>query len=590
MEQKGEKRNRRPVLVISLALWVVCLFLMHGFLSDWGKAVVGRNTVQFENGLRYSYLSYIQKDATNENPGPAVVVFHGANDNAQGFSQWAVELVRRGYSVFIADLSKTGMSDSGFSSDDDIVLDFTNRIKQMPFIDESRVLSTGHSKGASYAYITSNLCELAGGIGVSGMRASRLVTEPYTGNLVTIIGTGDWMNPLTGLADNNLKFFSTVYGEEFGEGNLPEMGKEYGSLEDKTYRVFETFSGMFSQHAAARYNPSVIKRVCFYAEKMVPTGTKLGAESSVVVLYYLVSLISAMAFSAVIINLLLSLVQLPFFVPIKREIPAYMGRTGKRWVKSAILSIAPIVPLFIVLPYIAEKYMNASKATKLFPVGTTNRFLLYFLAVGILEICLFAFTFYRKEKVTMVQCGFAWEGDKKTNIINISKSALLAAIVAGIGLTALYLLENVFGISVTSWWMMMRAPSWSRVWKSLAYLPIFFVLFVGMQFGCNISRRLPSTDHSNKDMLRDIVINCLVATGIITIYFFINMWCNDHAIFWDVVDSVGHSYYMYNFMLIGNLVTAINTVLYRKTGTIWPGVWTCTILMGVLVPAGCPVI
>lgn len=586
-----EKQHRKyPYFTISLVLWLISLILVSGFLSGWGSAKVSRNTVQFENGLRYSYLSYVQKSATNENPGPAVVVFHGKNDNAQGFSQWAVELVRRGYSVFIADLGQTGMTDSGFSNDKDIAIDFVNRVKGLPFIDASRVVSTGHSKGGSYAYITANVCDLAGGIAVSGMRSDRSVSDPYTGNLVTLIGTGDWMNPLTGIEDRNIQYIQTVYGEEFGEGNLPVDGKEYGSLEDKTYRVFETFSGIFSQHAAARYNPNVIKRVCYYAEKMVPTGTSLSSDNSVVNLYFLTELLSAIAFTAVLISLLLHLASLPFFASVKREIPACIGRTGSKWAKSAALSIIPVVPLFILLPYISEKYLHASTASKLFPVGTTNRFLLYFLSIGILEICLFFFTYYRKEKVTPVQCGFVWGEKKRDNLINLGKSALLAAFVAGTGLTLLYILENVFGISMTSWWMMMRAPSWTRVWKSLAYLPIFFILFIGMQLGCNVSRRFDSTGHPIRDIARDVIVNCLIATGIITLYFFVNMWCNDHGIFWAVVDNVGHSYYMYNFMLIGNLVTTINTILYRKTGTIWPGVFTCTILIGTLVPAGCPII
>lgn len=298
-----------------------------------------------------------------------------------------------------------------------------------------------------------------------------------------------------------------------------------------------------------------------------------------------------LSLAAVMINLVLVLVKLPFFSSISRPLPEWHGRTGKRWALSAALSILPTVPLFIIIVYLAEQYLGISEATNFLPVGTTNRFILYFMTIGILELALFYFTFYKKEKLSLAECGLSWEhGSRGVNLINAGKSFLLAAIAVGSVLTFLFVMEVGFGMSFSAWFTLMRAVTLKRVLKSLIYLPIFFIPLLGMQFGSNISRRLKSTGRPTRDLVRDVLVNCLVSTGFLTLYFVFNMWCNDHNILWNVADDVGHTYYMYNYILLGNIASATTTVLYRKTGTVWPGVFTCTLLLGILLPGACPII
>ena len=579
-----------PALLIWVLLLALSLFIMGGFYNNWGNVTVRRNLMPSENGLQYSYLSFLQNDVSDDNPGPAVLIFHGNNDNAQSFSGWAVELIRRGYNVFILDVGDSGLSDSGFSDDNATVKEFTQFVQDLSFIDGTRVAVTGHSKGASYsAYLVDQL-DLAGGIGSAGMRAAKTWGDSFEGNMVTIIGHGDWMNRLDNMEKINMQFMEIMYGPEYTGGKYPESGSQFGSVEENNYRAFESFDGIFSQHAAARWNPWVVNRVCKYMEILVPTGTALAPEDQIMIPFFLISLLGMISFVGVLVCLALELSKLPALSSVNRNIPAWRGRTGKRWAYSALLSLVPILPFFIGISYFSEQYLHMSKTSALLPVSTTNRFILYFIAIGIYECLLFFFTFYRKENASFAELGLAWEESGKDNLRNLGKSLALAALAAAIGLTFLYVLEVAFGMSFTCFYLNIRAVTWTRVFKSLAYIPIFLILFIGMQFGSNISRRLKPTGHEMKDMVRDIVVNCLVGTGLLTLYFFINMWCNDHNIIWAVVDDIGHSYYMYNFIFIGNAVTATNTVLYRKTGTIWPGAFFCAILFGILIPGGSPIV
>ena len=283
MNKTGIHSKKFPALLIWVLLLALSLFIMGGFYNNWGNVTVRRNLMPSENGLQYSYLSFQQNDVSDDNPGPAVLIFHGNNDNAQSFSGWAVELIRRGYNVFILDVGDSGLSDSGFSDDNATVREFTQFVQDLSFIDGTRVAVTGHSKGASYsAYLVDQL-DLAGGIGSAGMRAAKTWGDSFEGNMVTIIGRGDWMNRLDNMEKINMQFMEIMYGPEYTEGKYPESGAQFGSVEENNYRAFESFDGIFSQHAAARWNPWVVNRVCKYMEILVPTGTALAPDRKSVV-------------------------------------------------------------------------------------------------------------------------------------------------------------------------------------------------------------------------------------------------------------------------------------------------------------------
>ena len=586
MNQK--ERKPKSVLLISLIVFLVSVLIMQGFYTGWGMAKVRREYILSENGLQYSYVSFVQKTSTDENPGPAVVMFHGNNESAQAFSSWAVELVRRGYNVFMLDVGGSGMSEDGFSDPTKTVLEFVDHIKTLPFIDPTKILATGHSRGGSWTGVVVDQCDIAGGVAVAAMRDQKQFGDTFTGNLVTIIGEGDWMNRMYEPEEINKKFFQKVYGTD---GSLPEFEKEYGSVEENNYRVFVPYSGLGAQHCAGRWNPKVIGMVCDYLERIVPTDTTIAPRDTLAVsTQYVVSLVAMISLASLMISLVLFVCKHPFFQAATQPLTPCIGRTGKRWIRSALLSMLPVVPWFIFINWLSAGPLGMTEPTTLFPVSTTNRFVLFYLGLGLYEICLFYFTFFRREKLKMSDCGLLFKDRTAAGQwIGIGKAALAAAIGAGVGLTILYVLDADFGLSFQAWFMQMRGVSWDRVSRSLLYLPIFFVLFAGMSLGGNITRRLPSTGHPTKDMARDIVINCLVGQLLLMLYFFVNMRLNDMSIFWDAVDSVGHTYYMYNYMLLGNVAATANTVLYRKTGTVWVGIFFCVFFLGIAIPGANPI-
>ena len=575
-----------PALVVSALILFICLFFMWGFSSDWGNVEVERNTGLYLNGERYAYVSYVQKDASIENQMPAAVILHGNNDNAQGFSGWAIELARRGYNVFVPDQDGVGLSDWGWEDNTAFSIYFTKMVMDLPFV--SDVVVCGHSLGGNYSTVITQQLDVAGCVSVSAIIPPVEDGGSAVGNMAFIIGKGDEKNQFDPPSRFVEQSFSTFAEEMFGTEWLPELDTIYGSVKDSNYRMFSIYDGFLSNHSAARYSSDVIEYLCHHAELFAPTDTSLSDSAQVYQWYSLFSFIGMLAFAVVSVCLFIFLMNHPFFISIKMDMPANIANKGKKWVISAAIGMVAIIPLFLAGCWLVIKCTDLKDGNIFLPVGNMNRYIVFLFLLGAFEIAVFYFLFFRPRKLKLSDCGLAWIGNKWMNVENIGKTILLGAIVSGFMLTLLYLLDTIFGIAFTCGWMVLRVPSLIRVMKSIAYIPIFLVLFIGVNLGGNITRRLePIASHPSLTILRDVVVNSLVSALVITLMFFWNMWCNSHQIFIGLFEGI-NTYYLYNFMMIAVLAQIINTVLYRRSGTIWPGVFLCTILFGVMLPAGFP--
>lgn len=582
MEQQGNKKKVSGLLVSGTILFI-CLVLMWGMISNWGSVRITRNSGMTSNGKQYSYLSYIPKSASDENQFPCVIVFHGGSDNAQKFDGWQMELVRRGYAVFSLDENGTAYSDTGIVNDD-LVVEFTNMVQSLPFIDPERIVTTGHSMGGQYTVITNKECDIAGGIVAHAIKDS----FTYDGNLAFVFGDADIFNRWS--EEKAALFYSTAFGTD---GSAPEPDTPYGSLENKDFKIIHWQAGNGS-HPSARWNSDVIAFVCEYAEFFAPSGTTLAPTNQLYQLMFFVSLIGIVAFFSLTVCVMLELLKLPFFAPIKRPLPACIGETGKKWAFSAALTMIPTIPFYLICGYLTTIFGNkgllpGGTGTALFPVGTLNKFLLFIVVQGVWDTITFFALFHRKKKCALSEYGLCWEGSRKDNLLNIGKSILLACITAAFALTFLDILDSKFGLSFTCWWAGIHAVNFDRVAHASGYLIPFFFVFLGAQFGSNIVRRLKPSGNETRDMIRDIIINCLIGGAMICLLFLFQVVTQNQQIYIKLINNTITTHQFYGYSLTVMCSQAINTVVYRKTGSIWPGLILLTILFGYIIPGGFPI-
>lgn len=88
------------MLLLSLVNW--------GLVTGWGNTRVTRLTLVGDNGMQYSALIYVPKNATNETPAPGIMMYHGNSGNARNHESWALEFARRGFVCLSVDNNGAG--------------------------------------------------------------------------------------------------------------------------------------------------------------------------------------------------------------------------------------------------------------------------------------------------------------------------------------------------------------------------------------------------------------------------------------------------------------------------------------------------
>ena len=572
-----KKKIHISALLLSALATLLCLILIWGMLSRWGSVRIRREFALTADGRQYSYLSYVPKDASDSKQYPCVIVFHGGADNAQNFDGWQLELVRRGYAVFSLDENGTTYTDTGIDNNS-LAVEFTNMIQKLPFINADKVVTCGHSMGGMYTIVTNTECNIAGGIVAHANK-----NKEFGGNLAFVFGHADIYNRWS--AEDAQRFYKDAF---YTDGTAPAEDTDIGSVAAHNYRRIHYQTGNGS-HPSARWNSDTIAYVCEYAEYFASSGTTLTPQNQQYQVLFAISLLGIVSFFALIVCFMLALLRHPFFASVKRPLPEYMGVTGKEWAFSAALTMLPTIPFYLLCGYITAKFTSLSKGTVFLPVGTLNKFILFIVVQGLWDTLTFFLLFYKKKKLAMHEYGLCWSSNKHENMVNIGKSFLLAAATAAFGLTFLDLLDSKFGLGYTAWWMSIRSITFDRVIHASGYLVLFFFVYLGAQFGSNIVRRFKPTGHEIQDMLRDIAVNCIVGGGMICLLFFFQYWTQNHQIFITLINNTITTHQFYGYMLTVMCSQAVNTVLYRKTGSIWPGLLLLTIMFGYIIPGGFPI-
>ncbi len=87
-----------------------------------------------------------------------------------------------------------------------------------------------------------------------------------------------------------------------------------------------------------------------------------------------------------------------------------------------------------------------------------------------------------------------------------------------------------------------------------------------------------------------ILLLCLILMwGMICLLFFFQYWTQNQHIYITLINNTITTHQFYGYMLTVLASQAMNTVLYRKTGSIWPGLILLTIVFGYVIPGGFPI-
>lgn len=147
-------------LAICLAIMLIASCISSAVKTDGGNTLVRKVDINTRGGT-LSGMLYIPKaamtpDAQGEysDARPAVILSHGYLNSNQMQDPNAIELARRGYVVFAMDMYGHGNSDLPAGSDDPSnsgsvlgAIDAFNYVKDLPYVDSTRIGLVGHSMG-----------------------------------------------------------------------------------------------------------------------------------------------------------------------------------------------------------------------------------------------------------------------------------------------------------------------------------------------------------------------------------------------------------------------------------------------------------
>lgn len=280
-----------------------------------------------------------------------------------------------------------------------------------------------------------------------------------------------------------------------------------------------------------------------------------------------------------IIELTLAVLTVKFFRPLVVSLPRNIGIEKSSWISTTIVSILGGIAVFV----LATTYLPIP-STAVWNVDTYNKLAPYLIVVPFLDVISFYFLFHKKKKkeglANAKNYGLAFEeGKRGPGWKNIGKAALVGVIVAGTILIYLDFIKRYFGINIQAWFVTYSFADLQTVANSGIFVLLFLWLFSVGQLSQNVVRRSIGLKNEKWDVALSVFINVLIAVlpmAIVAGAQVISL--NWHSSLFK--DTNIQLFYAMPFGI--GIATTIHSVLYRKTGTIWVGMFVCGIFMGIM--------
>lgn len=659
--EKSEKFYRKPsfiVACVSLALIFLCSFGASCFETSGFKVKVTDFTLTREmtlsynegkiNGKEYvigeettadgrkqvgsySVSMYVPKTATEENPAPVVFVVPGFTRTKATMAQYCIELSRRGAVVFSIDPGAQGgttaNSTSGANGVEYLVQYVYNNSDDFKFCDKNRFGAIGHSAGGGNVITLAS--DMAGenyedsiikavyNSGYIKVSAATKFTKLHCNAAMSYAyydeGAFRYQTDSTSVEVIAKRFINEVNGSVFDNGEAV-WDKEYGSLENGTYRVVHREK---INHCFEMYDNLSIANTIDFFNKALGMNSSLKNTSQIWFGKEFLNGLSLASAFAFIISLCGLLMTTPFFATLRnggkkngtyddnfKQIPDVrpFAKTVSHkivfWstmILTACIACLDYIPLANLSIEIFPTSNLASVFTFTFPARMVNAVLLWAFINGVIGLVIFfAITAlenlyeYVRFKAKGVQPNYNWvkysavkiRGNGATNVVlNVLKSLLLPIILFAVfyGLVQLTYLcfHQDFRFMLIS-----AAPLNSRMFVTmLEYAPIIFVFYISNSIRVNLSIGREGLSEG-KVMLIGAVFNSVGLMFILLInyicYFttgtpYYGYWGNNNEV-WLFVNMV------FGLVVMMFVLPIFHRLFYKMTGNVWVGAITCCLI------------
>ena len=599
-EAKTKKSVVTRAFLILTAVLILVSLLNWGVVTSWGKVRITRETVVGNNGLRYSALVYVPKEAKDDHPVPAILMLHGASGNARNHEAWATEFSRRGFAVMSID--NIGAGDGEYDTaaglnNNSVPFVFYKQFMDLPFIDKDKIVISGHSMGG---YIMVALMEEFGeeyGLANTYLFCDGIAdNSPYGKMPEELAGTANVLG-VWGLADKNwdpigggqrpiktlmTNMFRLTGHPELNEDNI-EIDKVYGSFEEGNACMLTFVPGQI--HEGVFVNPQHIEKLLDFTGKSIGFPNELAPNDQVWRWKDNLGLLGMFTLVAWMICLALVMVEkVPFFASVKQPLPRNMGMRKAPMAISIVAAVLfPILCLYTAgFGLIDAMGWRGVPNQSLFALSYTNvafGLVITMNLFGLVMFFVYHFTWGKKKfGADLRDYGLTSEGKKTVDWSLIGKSVYLAVLVIFCGWSYLRIQGDVLGTDFYCMFWGLKPMVLRNLPRYIPYMVVWTLCFIVAGLGMNVERRLPDTGNATRDTVLQVLFNVVVCGFAITFMVLLENHIQR------VLGYTGKALPMFKTditriwgMPVGLTIgIAGNSYVYRKLGSIYPG----AILMG----------
>ena len=607
-----KKKTARIVAVIALVIVFATSIIASWISSDFGNVKVMDVKIVSEQNLSINAKLWMPKDASADDPRPAVVMSHGYSAHYNNMVGISLEFARRGYVVIAFDAYGMGYSDlnDGITQPewDDGAYAALQYLGNLPQVDKDRIGMIGHSRG--------NLWNQNAAISAwQNHNTDPTVIVPHSLMLISFSYT-----PIQKLSNGSFGYalneypvsVGTIFGEydEFADsvwktrpeeytsaamysmgagvrGVTPDIYFAYGDptplSPDEAVKAAEAgnLRASFSYpntHIIAVFNDKPIGDTIDFMDITLRGGEHtmsrddqvwFGRQSALFFGFF--------GFFVFVIALAVALVDTPFFSTIVRPQPKSMNtlHNAKEGVAYGIIFLllqVPMLSLYFYLsgwPGIVKVWQPLPQGPYFSAPGLNPTVLLDLIISAILILVVFlVYRFIgKKSGSTLDNLGFNIPARQ------IGKAVLLAVTTFGIAYAVLCIIYTTTGTFVSFLEfdiIPMNGIHWAAFFK---YLPFWLLmnLINGMVFN-SVTRVNNAKEWVNYVL---IILGSSLAVLIMLLVQYISLYTTGTVAIptsaWHDLPTNFATLQLLGAIIIGPVGAVSNRVLYKKTGSIWAG-------------------
>jgi uncharacterized protein len=586
-EDKMNDSSRKywTLLIVALVLMLGGSLLAWYINSGAGAAAIKEIKIYGTNGYVISAYLYTPSSATAQKPAPAILAFHGLNNQKNYMANTALEFARRGFVVLNADMSGHGFSNGANGENGYGGPDALKYLRSLATVDKNNIGIVGMSQGGfgpatvaaqaipdgynSIFYMESE-CNAPGNPNLTPCKGLK--------NVAYNIGTATEMGIMVLANQGSDVPNSQVVKAVFGISDTVQVGKLYGSIDAGTARILYQ---PWEEHAGSTDAPAAIGNAIQWMQMTLKGGTNLPPSDQIWGWKFLGT--AAALFGAFLFLFAMGalLIQTPFFASLAEAVPEYKGFTGIGWWIGALITTAVGPLTYLWVWQTIGTGGGPLPPNALWPQNFTNVYMVWSVIVGVIAIILIwvnHYVFTKKQGATAVNYGLAWEG-KGLDWVKIAKSLLLAICILFPLYLLLLLINSVWLVDFRAWVVSLMPMSPVRFQAFLGYLVPFAIFYIpeGIIFAAFIR-----ANQGKASLAREMVINAVVLTLgalIWVLLAYVPLFSGGQNFFGSgAAGGLGAIYYI-PLLVLWPLVACLYTYFFRKTGRVYTGVFLVTLFM-----------